>query len=74
MCRDGPKKATRLASIKNLYHHNKNKHMSIEEQISKLAARLDELRIKADQLSLAEEQEMAEIQRKIEELETKRMR
>ena len=47
--------------------------MSIEEQISELAKRLDDLRIKADQLTLAEEQEMAEIQRKIEELETKRM-
>jgi len=47
--------------------------MSIEEQISELAKGLDDLRIKADQLTLAEEQEMAEIQRKIEELETKRM-
>jgi len=47
--------------------------MSIEEQIAEMARRLNELRIKADQLTPAEEREMDEIQRKIEELESQRM-
>lgn len=48
--------------------------MSIEEEIAELAKRLNELRIQADKLTLAEEKEMQEIQRRIEELESQRMR
>lgn len=48
--------------------------MNTDQEIHELAIRLNELRVKAEKLTLAEEREMAEIQTKIEELEQRKIR